>query len=414
VDAVASNSPQLGAPPVDAETLRRYAKLIVGLGANVKEGQIVEIRAELAHAELARATAAAAYRRGARFVDVWYLDSLVRRARLELAGEDTIGFVPSWDRERVLQLGEQRCARIAISPLAAPGMFDDLDPHRVARDQYPLLPEYLRVINDGTTNWTGVMGPTPGWAAIVHPDLEPDQALERLWQQLLHICRLDEPDPVAAWQERLGALAGAAQRLNDRRFDAVRFEGPGTDLTVGLLPGSIWESGTTETVDGIRHLPNIPTEEVFTAPDPQRADGVVTSTKPLLLKTGALVRGLRVRFEGGRAVEIDADSGAESLRDLCATDEGASRLGEVALVDGDGRVGALDTIFYATLLDENAAGHIALGQAYTETVSDEDRERANRSAVHIDFMVGGDDVDVTGLTAGGERVPVLRRGAWQI
>ena len=408
------NSPQLISAPVDAATLRRYAELVVGLGANVQEGQIVEIRSELAHSELTREMAAAAYRRGARFVDVWYLDSLVRRARLELAREDTLGFVPPWDRERVLQLGEQRCARIAISPLAPPGAFEDLDPHRVARDQYPLLPEYLQIINEGTTNWTGVMGPTAAWAAVVHPQLDAARALELLWEEVLHVCRLDEPDPVAAWEERLAGLTQAAGRLNERRLDALHFEGPRTDLTIGLLPGSIWESGTTETVGGIRHLPNIPTEEVFTAPDPRRADGVVTSTKPLLLKTGALVRGLRVRFEGGRAVEVEAENGAEGLRDMCATDDGASRLGEVALVDAQGRVGALDTVFYSTLLDENAAGHIAFGQAYAETVSDEDRGRANRSAVHIDFMIGGDDVDVTGVTAGGERVPVLRRGSWQI
>lgn len=411
MDASTRTSPSA---PVSRETLERYADLIVGYGANVQPGQIVELRCELGHRELARTIAASAYRRGARFVDVWWLDSWVRRARMELADEDTIDFVPSWHRSRVLQLGEQRCARIGLAPSTIPGLFDDLDPRRVGRDRFPQIPEYMKVINDNTTNWTGAMCPTPEWAQLVHPHLDPDDALARLWEEVLHVARLDEPDPIAAWQERLSALARAQERLNERRFDALHFEGPGTDLVLGLLPSSTWDSGLAETVDGIPHLPNIPTEETFTAPDPARADGVVTATKPLVLKSGSLVQGLRIRFEGGRAVEIDADTGAEALRTMCATDDGATRLGEVALVDREGRVGALDTVFYSTLLDENAASHVALGSAYTDTVGEEDRARANESSIHVDFMIGGDDVDVTGITRGGERVPVLRSGAWEI
>jgi aminopeptidase len=401
-------------PAVDAQTLERYADLIVGLGANVQPGQIVELRCELAHRELTRAIATSAYRRGARFVDVWWFDSHVRRARLEHADEETIGFVAPWHERRVLALGEQRCARIALSPISTPGLFDDLDPHRVGLDRYPLIPPYMRIINDRTTNWTGVMCPTPEWAHLVHPGREPEEALAQLWEEVLHVCRLDEDDPIGAWDERLDALRSARERLNARRFDSLRFEGPGTDLTLGLLPSSTWDSGISETVDGIEYLANVPTEETFTAPDPQRADGVVTATKPLVLKTGAQVSGLRVRFEGGRAVEIDADSGAEALRTMCEADEGATRLGEVALVDREGRVGALDTVFYSTLLDENAASHVALGSAYLDTVGEEDQARANRSSIHVDFMIGGDDVDVTGITGGGERVPVLRGGDWQI
>jgi aminopeptidase len=412
--SVASQMESPPKPPIEEAVLERYADQIVKLGANVQPGQIVELRGEVGHAELCRAIAASAYRAGAKFVDLWYIDSQVRRARLELAPEDTLDFVPSWHRERVLQLGAQRCARIALQPQTAPGLFDDLDPARVARDRFPLIPEYLQIINDNTTNWTGAAGPTPAWASVVHPGLEPDAALALLWEQLLHVCRLDESDPRAAWDERLTALAEAARRLEVRRFDALHFEGPGTDLTVGLLPGSLWRSGISETVDGIPHLANLPTEETFTAPDPARTEGIVTSTRPLHLRAGMLVRGLRVRFEGGRAIEIEADSGAEALRVLCASDEGASRLGEVALVDGAGRVGALNTVFYTTLLDENAASHIALGNAYGETVAEEDRARANSSSIHVDFMIGGPEVDVTGITRAGERVPVLRRGAWQV
>ena len=381
----------------------------------MQPGQIVEVRAGLEHRELVRALAASAYRRGARFVDVWWQDAHIRRARLEHAADDTIDFVAPWHRRRVLALGEQRAARIAVSPTATPGFFDDLDPRRVGRDRYPLIPEYMTIINEQTTNWCGVMSPTPGWARLVHPDLESDDALARLWEQVLHVCRLDADDPVAAWRERLAALVRVRERLNERGFDALHYEGPGTDLTIGLFPSSTWDSGLSETVGGIEYLANLPTEEIFTAPDPARAEGVVTSTKPLVLKTGAVVHGLRVRFEGGRAVEFEADSGAEAIRTVHAVDEGALRLGEVALVDREGRVGALDTVFYSTLLDENAASHLALGAAYLETVGDEsDVARANDSSVHTDFMIGSDELVVTGITRAGERVPVLVRGDWAL
>ena len=373
------------------------------------------MRAALEHRELVRALAASAYRRGARFVDVWWQDAHVRRARLEHAADDTIEFVAPWHRRRVLALGDVRAARIAVSPTATPGFFDDLDPGRVGRDRYPLIPEYMTIINDRTTNWTGVMCPTQAWAELVHPGLPPEDALALLWEQVLHVCRLDEDDPIAAWRERLGALAAARERLNERRFDALHFEGPGTDLTIGLFPSSIWDSGFSDTAGGIEYLANVPTEETFTAPDPARADGVVTATKPLVLKTGAVVHGLQVRFEGGRAVSFEAESGADAIRTMHAVDEGALRLGEVALVDRDGRVGALDTVFYSTLLDENAASHLALGAAYLETIGDDaDVARANDSGVHTDFMIGSDELVVTGITREGERVPVLRRGDWAL
>ena len=355
-----------------------------------------------------------AYRRGAAFVDVAYHDPYIRRARLQHAADSSLDLVPSWHRERVLQLGEQRCARIALSGVAAPGLFDDLDPQRAARDRFPFIPEYVEIINANTTNWTGAACPAGPWAELVHPELEPDAALARLWEEVLHVCRIDEPDPAAAWEARLAALAEAEERLNDARFDALHFRGPGTDLTVGLLPTSRWDSGASETVDGIRHVANVPTEEVFTTPDPERAEGVVTATRPLQLRDGPLVEGLVVRFEGGRAVAIDAEAGAETLRSKCASDDSGNRLGEVALVDREGRIGPLGTVFYNTLIDENAASHLAFGGAYASLVGEEDVERINRSELHLDFMIGSDDVAVTGITRDGARVPVLRDGRWQV
>lgn len=394
--------------------IEALAELTVRFGANVQPGQVVAVGAEIGKEELARAITAAAYRAKAKFVDVSYWDPHVKRARIEHAEEDTLDFVPSWYGERILSLGEQRCARVGLTGPVEPGLLDDLDPVRVGRDQLPFVRESGVVVNERTTNWTAVPCPTPAWAQLVHPDVEPEAALTRLWEQIRHVCRLDEADPIAAWRERMDAVSGAAERLTERRFDALRFTGPGTDLRVGLFGSSRWSTARFETIDGIEHMPNIPSEETFTTPDPQDAEGVVRSTKPLVIGS-TIVRGLEVEFRGGKAIRIDAETGAETLRAMCERDEGASRLGEVALVDGDGRIGALDTVFYDTLIDENAASHIAFGLAYEFTVDEQvDRDGVNASDIHIDFMIGGEDVDVDGLTDSGESVPVLRNGAWQV
>jgi len=314
----------------------------------------------------------------------------------------------------MLAIGEERAARISLAGPTTTGLLDDLDPDRAGRDQLPFVKEILSVISDRTTNWTVVPCPTEPWARLVFPDLEPAEALEKLWEQVAHVCRLDEPDPVAAWNERANTLAAAATRLNDQHFDSLHFEGPGTDLTIGLLETSTFHAARDETVDGIVHLANLPTEEVYATPDPQRTDGHVHSTKPLVLADGTIIRGLEVRFENGRVAEIDAEQGAGVMRGRAAFDEGASRLGEVALVDREGRIGRLGTVFYDTLLDENAASHIAIGDGSDEGLSEADRARRNRSSIHIDFMIGGNEVSVTGITKDGERVPVLLDGSWQI
>ncbi|HWF50173.1 MAG TPA: aminopeptidase [Solirubrobacteraceae bacterium] len=397
----------------DPETIRALAELVVRFGANVQPGQIVAVSSEPGKEVLARAVADVAYEQQAKFVDLTVFDVHVKRSRLLHADPETLDFVPPWYGARMRALGEHRCARIALTGPAAPHALEGIDPARAGRDMLPAIREGMELLNARSTNWSATPCPTIEWAKLVHPELGWEEALELLWREIAHICRLDEPDPVAVWTARLDALESSAAQLTERRFDALRFQGPGTDLTIGLLPGSRWHGARMTTADGIVHAPNLPTEEVFTTPDPARVDGVVRATKPLFV-AGALIEGIRVEFRGGRAVSIDADQGAETLRVLAARDEGAARLGEVALVDREGRIGPLDTVFFDTLLDENAASHIAFGQGFEFTVDESDHGAINRSQIHIDFMIGGDDVAVTGVTATGEEVPVLRDGAWRI
>jgi aminopeptidase len=400
-------------PDHESQT-QALAELVVRLGANVQPGQIVSISSEPGKEELARAVADAAYRAGALFVDLSVFDVHIKRSRLLHAQRDTLGYVPPWIGERTLALGDARAARISLTGPAAPHALDDVDPELIGLDMLPRIKESMTVVNDRTTSWSIVPAPTREWAMLVHPRLEPAAALERLWAEIAHVCRLDEPDPDAAWRERFGALARVADALTERRLDAIHLEGPGTDLRVGLLGSSRWIAGPLETVDGIVHYPNLPSEEVFTTPDPERVDGTVTATKPLFT-SGTTVSGLRVAFEGGRAVRIDADEGAAVLRGLTARDEGACRLGELALVDREGRIGPLGTVFYDTLLDENAASHIALGAGYQTGVADDgDRGRVNTSQIHVDFMIGSEEMAVTGVERDGTRVPLLRGGRWQI
>jgi aminopeptidase len=394
--------------------IERLAALAVEVSANVSDGQTVIVRAHLADAPLVRAIVRAAYRRGAHQVEVDWNDPLVRKIRLEEAADAALGWVSPWLHELPTKLGELRGSAIQLAGDPAPGLYDDIDAGRVGRDTVP-LPEWGVVVEERTVNWAIVPSPTRGWAGLVHPDLDGDEALERLWSEIEHVCRLDERDPGAAWRARVADLADSAERLTLAQLDALHFEGEGTDLQVGLLPGVRWLGGSETTVWGREHLPNIPTEEVFTSPDPRRTEGVVRSTKPLLVN-GRAVTGLRMRFEGGRAVQIDADSGAELLRELASRDDGAAYLGEVALVDGSGRIGALDTVFHNTLLDENAASHIAIGRGFGFLAEDPQAgDRINISAVHTDFMIGGPGVSVSGRTRDGREIEVLAAdGTWRL
>ncbi len=396
------------------ELTRRLADLIVGYGANVQPGQLVGITSYIGKEELTREVARAAYERGASYVDVLYWDQLVKRQRLLHGDPETFGHIPPWLHARMRHFSDEHAARISLSGVQAIDVLDGVPADRSGTDSLPYLPETGEIIALRTTNWCVAPAPTRGWAEAVYPDVEPDEAYDMLWDAIAHVCRLDAEDPAAAWDARFEATAEGAEKLTARRFDAIRLHGPGTDLTVGLFASSKWQAAEFDTIDGLRHFPNIPSEETFTTPDPLRADGHVSSTMPLEFY-GSVLNGIRIEFVDGRAVKIDADDNADTLRSACAKDDGGTRLGELALVDGAGRIGPLETVFFNTLLDENAASHIALGSGYTQTVEDEaDRRRINRSKIHIDFMIGSPALDVDGITHAGEHVPLLRNGTWQI
>jgi aminopeptidase len=401
-----------------AERLQGLAELAVRVGANVDEGQYVLVNGLVEHAPFVRAVVEAAYDAGAKHVDVAYVDMHVRRARVAKQQEELLDYVSPWQVKMLEDLGAENGALISIAGDPEPELMADLDQERLGKARSTaLMQAHIRNVMSRSINWTIVPYPNEGWARTMYG--EPD--VDRLWEDVARTVRLDESDPVAAWNEHIDRLEARARTLNERRFDAVRFRGPGTDLTIGLNPGSRWHAAANETSFGRRHVPNVPTEEVFTTPDPTRTEGTVRSTMPLALP-GNIIRDLELRFEGGRVVDVKASSGEDYVRMQVATDEGAARLGEVALVDSTSRVGQIGHIFYNTLFDENATCHIAYGSGIpycvegTEELTPDEQQKAgvNQSSQHTDFMIGGPEVAVDGVTANGEEVPIMRDNDWQL
>ena len=402
------------------DRLQRYADLALRVGLNLQEGQPLVLSGSAESRPLLRALARGAYRLGARAVVVDLHDPALGRLGIEEVREAYLDEVPDWFVQARVRAVDAGAAQLSLTD-ADPFLLRGVDPARLARRMQAAARArrpYLERVGAHKVNWLALGAATPAWAQAVFPELAPDEATERLWEAIFATVRLDAPDPEAAWRDHVAALEARAAALNRARFAALVFEGPGTELRVGLAQRHVWKSAVAEAQNGVRFVPNLPTEEVFTAPDPERVEGVVTSTRPLNIG-GTLVEGLRVAFAGGRAVELEATRGLEAVRAVLATDAAAPRLGEVALVETPNPVFDRGRLFLNTLYDENASSHLAFGRAYPDTLGLTEGDDAaltaaggNASTVHLDWMIGSPEVDVWGERADGARVPLMKRGRW--
>jgi aminopeptidase len=403
------------------QTLQRYADLAVRVGLNLRAGQRLLIRAPLPTAPLAHKIAASAYQAGARHVDAHWTDEDIDLARFRYAPRDSFGEFPNWRGSGLYEYVERGDAILSIAA-DNPDLLKDQDPELVATAQKArasALRPALEALSRNAANWLVISAPTPDWAAKVFANEPAGQRVDLLWQAIFNVCRLGQADPVAAWSEHISQLLARADYCNRKQFAALKYTGPGTELTIGLPRGHLWVSGRMTAENGIAFTPNMPTEEIFTLPHHAMTHGVVTSTRPLNHQ-GMLIDDFRLTFSEGRVVEAHAGIGQENLRKLLNSDEGARRLGEVALVPESSPVAQSGLLFYNTLFDENAASHVALGRAYRfnlrggEAMSAEEFAQAggNTSVIHVDFMIGSSQLDIDGVRDDRTTEPVMRAGEW--
>jgi aminopeptidase len=401
--------------------LDRLAQVAVNVGLGLVPGQELVLTAPVEAMPLVRRVTEHAYKAGASLVTTLLSDEETTLARFKYAPDDAFETAPGWLFDGMAGAFRGGAARMAIGG-ENPALLAAMDPARVARANRSRSVAYrpaMELITSFDINWSIVCSATPAWAALVFPGLPEDEAVAKLWDAIFAASRIDAADPVAAWAAHNAALHARTEHLNAKRFESLHFSGPGTDLTVGLSDGHLWLGGAERAKNGVVCNPNIPSEEVFTTPHAQRVEGQVRSTKPLSYQ-GTLIRDIAVRFEAGRIVEATASAGQNVLQKVIDTDEGARRLGEVALVPHSSPISASGLLFYNTLFDENAASHVAIGQAYstcleggaTASEAELTQRGANSSLIHIDWMIGSGEIDVDGLLPGGGREAVMRRGEW--
>jgi aminopeptidase len=402
---------------LDDRTLERYAGAIVRSCLEIGPGDLLAVHGEPAHRELILAVTRVAYAAGARHVDVAFVEPALRRARVDNAAPETLDYQPPWAERRMRDLARAHGASISINGPSAPMLMNDADPDRAARERSSRIPGqrvYLREVQKNALRFCVVAYPVEGWCAPVYPELDPAAATRQVAADLASFCRVADADPADAWDKHVEMLSARAVWLNELGLDRIVLRAPGTELEVGMARGGKWCAADETTVHGHRFRANMPTEEVFTSPDPRRTSGTFRCTRPLTLD-GRRIVGIHGRFSGGRLVEIGADNDDDRsyLASYTSRDRGAGRLGEVALVDATSRIGATGRTYGITLLDENAASHIAFGSGYSST-RHPDGARVNDSQIHVDVMIGAPEMEVTGYTMAGQPVPIVRDGLLQL
>ncbi|HVT11147.1 MAG TPA: aminopeptidase [Fimbriimonadaceae bacterium] len=403
------------------QNLALYAELTIREGVGLQPSQELLLFAEIGDAPFVRLLVSEAYRLGAKNVEVMWSDSQVTLARFQEGSDEAISYAQAWLLDGVARAHREGAARLAVAS-ADPGLLSGISPERIAthgRIQGAARKAISELVAGFAINWCVVGAASPAWAAKVFPGLPAEEAVAKLWDAIFLTSRVHESNPIAAWVAHSEGLERRVEQLNGLRFDALHFRGPGTDLRIGLVENHLWAGGRGRAKNGVICSPNIPTEEVFCMPHRLRVDGKVSSTKPLSVR-GQVLEGIEVEFKGGEAVRVSARQGQETLQRLIDTDDGAKRLGEVALVPNSAKVAQAGILFYNTLYDENAASHIALGASYAEnldgydSMSEEERlaHGANDSIIHVDWMIGSAQVDVDGLAADGSPTPLMRAGEW--